>query len=781
MSRQGSRCLELSTDRLNRALRTLSAASASIIHGATEEQLVGQICRILVQVGGYRLAWIGLADAHDGSLLVQAGQYFEGCRSLDAVRTDVRVDGWGSACQLISRAVRLGRFVVVRRGGEDRWSQACRRLSGDPGYGSALALPLTHGAVMLGVLALYAEAIDAFDEDEVDLLSDLAGNLSHGIAALRDARRRSEAEAALEQEQQFLQSVIDGVADPTMVIGVDHEILLMNRASRIYLAEGASLRPGARCHEVIDASQTPCNEKEKICPLREVQRTGKTCRVVHRQVLPDGRRRTYELEASPLWNADGSLRGIIQAARDITQRLAVEATLRENQDRLDYLAHHDPLTNLPNRLRFNARLQQAMARARETHRQIALLVLDLDRFKNINDSLGHELGDQVLREVAGRLRRCLRGGDTVARLGGDEFVVILEEMEDLKAVSGVARNILRNLGRAFQVSHHDLFVTTSIGISLFPGDAQSAEGLMKNADVAMYRAKEEGRNNYQFYRPDMNVRTPEMLILESNLRRAMSENQLELYYQPQYDLASRQLIGLEALLRWQHPVQGRISPADFIPLAEETGLIVPLGQWVLKTACVQAKAWQEQGYLPVRVAVNISAREFRQPDFVENVEGILAETGLDPHWLELEITESIAMQNFEETIMTLTDLKIRGVHLAIDDFGTGYSSLGYLKRFPISKLKIDQSFVRDINRDCNDAAIATSIIALGRSMNMEVIAEGVETEAQAELLLGKGCHQAQGFLFSPAVAAEKVENFFSRAAPQNRSARVIHLPRAGTQ
>ncbi|WP_305044701.1 putative bifunctional diguanylate cyclase/phosphodiesterase [Geoalkalibacter sp.] len=779
MSRQGSNCPELAADKLNRALRTLSAATASIIHGATEEQLVDQVARILVEIGGYRLAWIGLVRPGDDALLVQKGLFFEGHHPRDGVRTDVRMDGSGSACEMISRAVRLGRFALVRRGGPDRWSQACRQLTRLPHYGAALALPLRHGAVIFGALALYARDVDAFDEDEIQLLSDLAGHLGHAIAALRDARRRSEAESALAEEQRFLQSVIDGVAEPTLVIGVDHEILLMNQASRVYLAKGAAVAKGARCHEVIYRSAMPCGKNDRVCPLEEVRHTGKTARVVQQHLLADGRSRTFELEASPLWNADGSLRGIVQTARDISERLAVEASLRENQDRLDYLAHHDPLTNLPNRLRFNSRLQQAMARARDDRQQVALLFLDLDRFKNINDSLGHEFGDQVLLEVAGRLRKCLRGGDTVARLGGDEFVVILEGIEDLKGVALVARNILRTLGKAFRVGQHELFVTTSIGISLFPSDAQNLESLMRFADVAMYRAKEEGRNNYQFYRPEMNVRTQEMLVLESNLRRAMAEKQLRVYYQPQFDLRTRRMIGLEALLRWEHPVQGMISPADFIPLAEETGLIVPLGQWVLQSACAQAKEWQQQGYLPVRMAVNISAREFRQPDFVDNLDAILAETGLDPHWLELEITESIAMQNFEETILTLTDLKIRGVHLAIDDFGTGYSSLNYLKRFPISKLKIDQSFVRDINRDSNDEAIATSIIALGRSMNMQVIAEGVESEDQAELLLSKGCHQAQGYLFSAAVPAARIEPYLLRHQPGTGSrAAVIQLPRA---
>jgi len=326
----------------------------------------------------------------------------------------------------------------------------------------------------------------------------------------------------------------------------------------------------------------------------------------------------------------------------------------------------------------------------------------------------------------------------------------------------VARNILRAMGRGFRAGPQDLFLSTSIGISLYPHDAQDAESLLKFADAAMYRAKEEGRNNYQFYRPEMNLRTRDLLIMEGNLRKAMEENQLQVFYQPQFDLRNGKLVGFEALLRWNHPEHGMVSPGEFIPLAEETGLIVPLGHWVLQTVCRQARDWQIQGYAPVRFAVNISAREFRQPDFIDHVDAVLEESELDPHWLELEITETIAMRNFEDTIMTLTDLKIRGVHLAIDDFGTGYSSLGYLKRFPISKLKIDQSFVRDIDRDQNDAAIAGSIIALGRNMNMEIIAEGVETEEQSRLLREKGCHLGQGFLFSPAVPAEEALAFLTR-------------------
>lgn len=765
--------------KLNRALRTLSSGSAAIVHASDEKHLMRQICRLLVDMGGYHLSWIGLVDEDVPGLLCQAGQYYQGQHQEETLVTHVRLEQGESRCDLIARALRQGRYVVDRPGKDAREPRGCVALGATHWQGTAIALPLLHGAQTLGVMALYAQGAEAFDDDEIQLLFDLAGNLGHGIVALREAHRRRQAEIALGRERGFLQSVIDGVVDPTLVVDVNFRVLLQNSAAQALMPPGLTAQDSLCCHWALHQLSQPCAESQRLCPVREVQRCGKAVKVVHRYVLPSGRERTFEIEASPLWNADGSLQGVIQSARDITDRLTVEATLRDNQDRLDYLAHHDPLTNLPNRLLFNARLQEAMSRARENQQHVALMFLDLDRFKNINDSLGHDFGDQVLREVAERLKLSLRGSDTVARLGGDEFVVILEAMDDIRAVTVVARNILRSMGRVFRIEQHDLFVTTSIGISLFPNDAEDAASLMKYADVAMYRAKDEGRNNFQFYRPEMNARTRELLVLESNLRRAMSEQQLLVYYQPQFDLKTRALVGLEALLRWRHPALGMISPADFIPLAEDTGLIVPLGQWVLKSVCTQAKAWQQQGYDPVRVAVNISAREFRQPDFVDNLDMILEETGLDPNWLELEITESIAMQNFDETIMTLTDLKIRGVHLAIDDFGTGYSSLNYLKRFPISKLKIDQSFVRDINRDANDAAIATSIIALGRSMNMQVIAEGVEREDQSQLLLERGCHQAQGYLFAPALPAERVTSFLTLVnRPHDRRATVIPLPKS---
>ncbi|PLX84034.1 MAG: hypothetical protein C0617_09435 [Desulfuromonas sp.] len=570
------------------------------------------------------------------------------------------------------------------------------------------------------------------------------------------------AEQAVERENAFLQTIIDGVVDPIMVIALDYKILLMNRAAEELVPGDAGAATGLTCHEASHHSDTPCSGEDHPCPLREVRETGKPTTVVHQHTLGTGESRIFELSVSPLWNEDGSLKGVIEASRDITDRLLFEASLTEKEKRLHHLAHHDALTGLPNRLLFHDRLQHALAKVQRDGTGVAILFLDLDRFKNINDSLGHELGDRVLCEVGKRIRYWVRASDTVARLGGDEFVIVLENVKESTYVAALAQKILHMMAQPIVINELELFVTGTVGISLYPEDGKDAETLMKQADTAMYRGKDKGRNTYQFYTSDINERAHEQLFLEGSLRKALENEQLVLHYQPQYNLSSGELIGLEALLRWHHPKKGLVPPGDFIPLAEETGLIVPIGEWVLRTACEQVKAIQQQGYPPVRVAVNISARQFRQAGFIEMIDRVLEDTGLDPQWLELEITESVIMENFQEAILILTDIKVRGIYLAIDDFGTGYSSLAYLKLFPINRLKIDRTFVRDITTDANDAAIAASIIGLARNMKLEVMAEGVETEEQLAFLRAHACHTGQGFLFSRPLALEDLAGALGR-------------------
>jgi diguanylate cyclase (GGDEF)-like protein/PAS domain S-box-containing protein len=440
------------------------------------------------------------------------------------------------------------------------------------------------------------------------------------------------------------------------------------------------------------------------------------------------------------------LRGVMV---DITEK-------KHAEERLTFFAHHDGLTDLPNRLLFMDRLSQALARVKWHQRLVAVLFVDLDHFKRINDSLGHDMGDLLLKAVAERLSSCVRGGDTVARIGGDEFTIVLADIAQAEDVPKVAQKIIDAVSKPFSLMGQEFFITISMGISIFPNDGQDAQALVKNAYAAMYRAKEQGRNHYQHYSPAMNVRTLERLALESNLRHALERKELLLHYQPRVDLETGQITGVEALLRWQYPDLGLVSPSQFIPLAEETGLIIPIGEWVLRTACAQNKLWQSMGLSPVRVSVNLSARQFEQRNLVETIGLVIKETGLDPNYLELELTEGLVMKNPETTIATLRSLHEMGIQISIDDFGTGYSSLSYLKRFPIHALKIDQSFVRDIITDPDGTVIVTAIILLAHSLKLKVIAEGVETKDQLDYVRSLKCHEIQGYLFSKPLPVEEM-------------------------
>jgi diguanylate cyclase (GGDEF)-like protein/PAS domain S-box-containing protein len=448
------------------------------------------------------------------------------------------------------------------------------------------------------------------------------------------------------------------------------------------------------------------------------------------------------------------------AIRDITER-------KEAEERIRYLAYYDSLTGLPNRTFYKELVSRALLLAKRHHWTIAILFIDLDYFKRINDTLGHDIGDQLLRTVGDLVKTCIRKSDfitrseedvledVVARLGGDEFIVLLNEIAHSQDASRVARRILKELARPFTLAGHEVFVTASIGIALYPLDGNDAENLLKNADVAMYHAKNQGRNNYQFYTKSMNATSLQRLDLENDLRKALDRGEFLLYYQPTVDVQTRTIIGAEALVRWKHPNKGMISPGEFIPLAEETGLIVSIGEWVLRTACSQNRAWQNAGNKPFRVAVNLSGRQFDQEGLIEVISNALRDTGFDPQYLELEITESTIMKNPEKAATTLQKLKGMGICLSIDDFGTGYSSLGNLRKFPIDTLKIDRSFVMNITTDSDDAAITTAIIAMAHSLKLGVIAEGVESEDQQSFLRERACDAVQGYLFSRPVPAEE--------------------------
>ena len=480
-----------------------------------------------------------------------------------------------------------------------------------------------------------------------------------------------------------------------------------------------------------------------VAPLRRGETRSLVFETFHKR--KDGSR--YPVEIRLQLSRSESPPVFVAIVQDITER-------RQSEERLQHLAHHDPLTGLPNRVLLQDRLNQAMREADRLERMVAVMFLDLDRFKTINDTLGHHMGDALLQAAAGRLTNCLRPGDTVSRLGGDEFTVILANLAHVDDVTRVAQKIMEQFIAPFRIGGRDLFVSTSIGVTLYPLDEKDAASLLKDADIAMYRAKELGRNQFQFYTPELNVRAARRLELETGLWRAIERQEFVLHYQPLVDLKTGNIRGMEALLRWQHPEFGLVPPLDFIPLAEETGLIVPIGEWVLKTACAQIKTWHDAGFPALHVAVNLSSKQLRNKKLIDAVKRSLDAAGLEACYLDVELTESVLMQDMDLATTILKELKAVGVSVSLDDFGTGYSSLSYLKRFPIDYLKIDRSFVHDITQDSFGAGLVQAIIAMANVLKIKVIAEGVETREQMEFLRRHGCDITQGYYCSRPLAVE---------------------------
>ncbi len=485
-------------------------------------------------------------------------------------------------------------------------------------------------------------------------------------------------------------------------------------------------------------------------------------------VRKDGSAFPIEIMLSPLESAEGIL--VTAAIRDITVRKKAEAAALAMTLQMVHSAEHDTLTGLPNRLLFNDRVGQAIALARRHNHKVAVLSLDIDGFKRINDSLGHSTGDKLLQSIAKRLLDCVRASDTVSRQGGDEFVVLLSEVEQEEDTAILARRMLKQVSRRHAIDHQDLHITASIGVSVYPDDGKEAETLIKNADTAMHQAKEKSRQSYQFFEPTMNVRAVERQSIEESLRRALERRELVLHYQPKVELSSRRITGAEALIRWNHPTRGLVPPAQFISVAEESGLIRPIGAWVLREACEQARAWTEDGLPALTMAVNVSAMEFRNDTFLDGVFAALATTGLDPHRLELELTESVLVKRAESAASILQALREKGVQVALDDFGTGYSSLSYLRRFPVDALKIDQSFVRQISTGGDDTIIVTAIIALARSLKLRVVAEGVETAEELAFLRMHQCDEVQGYYFSRPVPPQQFASLLRTGIPEPATA-----------
>jgi diguanylate cyclase (GGDEF)-like protein/PAS domain S-box-containing protein len=578
----------------------------------------------------------------------------------------------------------------------------------------------------------------------------------------QEMQERKRAEEEIRSTQTFLSSIVDNI--PNMIFVKDAKDLKFVRLNKA----GEKLT-GYSETELLGKSDYDFFPKEEADFFtgkdRETLRIGKQVFIVEESIkTKDGTEKILQTKKMPILDKNGNPQYLLGISEDITER-------KKAEEQLTYLAQYDSLTGLPNRNLFRDRLSITMARAKRNGQMLALMFLDIDHFKEINDTLGHTIGDEVLQAVSGLLRESLRGVDTIARLGGDEFTIILENITHVDQAIVVAEKIQKAFSDPVVIQEREIFVTASIGITLYPRDAEDIDALLQTADIAMYRAKEEGRNTYEFYAQEINAQAAERLNMENLLRYALERQELLLHYQPKVELRSGKIVGAEALTRWNSKELGLVQPSQFIPLAEKTGLIVPVGEWILKTACAQNKAWQDQGIPPLLMSVNLSPRQLRQKNLVEMITGVLDQTGLAAHFLELEITEGMIMQHTDKAIAILQELHQLGVYLSIDDFGTGYSNLAYLKRFPVQRLKIDQSFVRDVISDADDASIVTAIIVMAKSLGLEVVAEGVETKEQLAFLSKFRCDEYQGYYFSKPVPADEFARLMQTQRPAISSGR----------
>ncbi|MGA3280281.1 MAG: PAS domain S-box protein [Smithella sp.] len=592
-------------------------------------------------------------------------------------------------------------------------------------------------------------------EASVSLQKDLSDKPAGFKGMIRDVTERKQEEEIIRQSEERYRTILDEMADAYYEVDITGNYTFVNDALCRHLGQTKEELLGTNVRASIDKEDI----KTVYNAFKRIYTTGKPEKNISYKIIrKDGTIIFIENSGFPLKNKKGEIIGFRGVGRDITQR-------KQSDEKIQYLATHDTLTGLPNRSMFSQLLNYAIKTAHRYQRQLAVLFLDLDRFKIINDTMGHDAGDQLLQKIAARLKQSLRTVDVIGRLGGDEFVILIEEVSDSNHIATVAHKILTSVIKPITLMGQENRITVSIGISMYPKDAQDEQSLMKNADIAMYLAKEEGKNNYQFYSADIQSKSLERLSIETNLRFALERNELSLQYQAKVDFKTDMITGVEALLRWQNPYLGSVTPTQFIPVAEETGMIVPIGRWVLKTACAQNVAWQKQGLPLVSMAVNLSLRQLMDDALLDDIRAALYDSGMAPNLLELEITESMVMHNPEHIISILAKIKSMGVRLAIDDFGTGYSSLAQIKHFPIDTLKVDRSFIRNIPQDAEDKAITEAIIAMGKTLSLTVVAEGVETEEQMNFLKEHSCDEMQGFYFSKPVVPEQFADLLREHVP----------------
>jgi len=584
------------------------------------------------------------------------------------------------------------------------------------------------------------------------------------LRALRYAIERKTMEEALFVERERAQVTLNSIGDAVACTDISGNLTFLNVVAEKLTGwswQEAAGRPMTEVFRILDTA----NHEAIADPMRMAIGRNRTLHLPSNSILVrrDGFEIPIEDSVAPIHDREGLITGAVIVFRDVSAARAMAL-------QMSHAAEHDFLTGLPNRMLLNDRINQAIALAPRHMKQVAVLFLDLDGFKHINDSLGHPVGDKLLQSIARRLVECVRASDTVSRQGGDEFVVLLSEVEQPEGAAATARRMLQAVAGSHSIDRHELHVTTSIGVSVYPDDGLDAEALIKNADTAMYQAKENGRQSFQFFKPAMNVRAVERQSIEECLRRALERREFVLHYQPKVDLRTGAITGVEALIRWTHPTRGLVTPAQFIPIAEDCGLILPIGAWVLREACQQARAWVDAGLPAVTMAVNVSAMEFRDDNFLQRLFAILDETRLDPRSLELELTESVLMKRAESTASILQVLREKGVQVAVDDFGTGYSSLSYLRKFPVDALKIDQSFVRQISSAGASAPLVTAVIGMARNLKLRVVAEGVETREEMTFLRAHQCDEAQGYYFSRPVLPQPFARLLETGIPLTDSA-----------
>jgi diguanylate cyclase (GGDEF)-like protein/PAS domain S-box-containing protein len=744
---------EIEQQRTHRALRMLSAVTRAGREATTEAALFQRVCEIVVGTGGYSFAWI--AGKEHGPEKRAAALAGAGDPAMFA-RVSAGIVTWDenqpSGQGTVGRALRSGLPCIVRDVQTDPLFTSWREFALEMKFNACASFPLLVDGKIEGALVINATD-DSFGEAECDLLEDLAGDIGHTLATLRAEAGRNEAEAALRRNEALL-----GRAEALAHVGSWEWDM---HAQALQWSEETYRILGFEPYEVepktgLAMERTHPDDRAALKARLDDVVSGEalSAELDYRILLPNGDIRWVHVKVEMEYHDTGPLRmtGVLQ---DISERRAYETRLAE-------VASHDNLTGLPNRNLLNDRLGQALAHAHRNDGLVAVGFVDLDRFKVINDTLGHDAGDELLKEIARRLSGCLRGCDTVARQGGDEFVVVLTDLARAEDASIVAQKLLDALSPPMTLNGREIVPGASLGFAIFPQDGDNLQALLMAADKAMYSAKHAGRGQYRFYDPEMNRAAADWLEVGAELHHALERDEFELHYQPKVNLRTGAITGVEALIRWRSPDLGLVPPNKFIPILEETGLILEVGEWVIARACRQARLWQEQGLPPLRIAVNLSPRQFQQRDLAKRIRSLIDQPDFLPEYLELEITESMVMQNVERAIAMLEELRQLGVHIAIDDFGTGYSSLAVLKRFPVDCLKVDRSFVRDIPGDADDMAITRAVILLAHSMGLSVVAEGVETEAQRSFLVECGCDEMQGFLFSkPLPPAELAERVFS--------------------